>query len=218
VDKLTFYEQVGIVIPGSVLLAGLLFIFPALNAFGPKEGVTLGQFGIFLLLSYATGHLVAAIGNVLESLGWKIAGGLPSNWVLQTDGNSLLNAKQLEQLAAKAKSRLGLDIEKVPGMEAKVWFPITRQIYADVAKGGKPQRVDTFNGNYGLNRGLAAATLALALVCATQKLWLIALGFLVVAIVYGYRAYRFAVYYARELYLQFLVMENTPTATSSEKK
>jgi hypothetical protein len=45
-DKLTFYEQVGIVIPGSVLLAGLLFLFPILNAYVPKEGVTLGQFGI----------------------------------------------------------------------------------------------------------------------------------------------------------------------------
>lgn len=27
-------------------------------------------------------------------------------------------------------------------------------MYADVANKGKPQRIDTFNGNYGLNRGL----------------------------------------------------------------
>jgi hypothetical protein len=49
---MTFYEQVGIVIPGSVFLVGLLFYFPALNALMVKDGVTLGQFGIFLLLSF----------------------------------------------------------------------------------------------------------------------------------------------------------------------
>jgi adenylate cyclase len=31
VNKMTFYEQVGIVIPGSVFLVGLLFYFPSLN-------------------------------------------------------------------------------------------------------------------------------------------------------------------------------------------
>jgi len=42
-SKLTFYEQVGIVIPGSVLLVGLLFYFPGLSALMAKDGVTLGQ-------------------------------------------------------------------------------------------------------------------------------------------------------------------------------
>jgi hypothetical protein len=54
---MTFYEQVGIVIPGSVLVVGLLFYFPELNTLVAKDGVTLGRFGIFLLLSYAAGHL-----------------------------------------------------------------------------------------------------------------------------------------------------------------
>jgi hypothetical protein len=55
-NKPTFYEQAGIIIPGAVLLVGLLFYFPALNALMAKDGVSLGQFGIFLLLAYAAGH------------------------------------------------------------------------------------------------------------------------------------------------------------------
>jgi hypothetical protein len=51
-NKLTFYEQVGIVIPGSVLVFGLVFFFPALQTVLTREGVSLGDLGIFVLLSY----------------------------------------------------------------------------------------------------------------------------------------------------------------------
>ena len=210
-DKLTFYEQVGIVIPGSVLMAGLLFFFPALNAIVPKDGVTLGQFGIFLLLSYAAGHLVAAAGNVLELM-WKLAGGMPTDWVTRADGNSLLNADQMKMLTDKVRARLGITIDNVVGSDARKWYPVSRQIYSDVAKNGKPQRIDTFNGNYGLNRGLCASTLLLALASFVEGQGLIGAALLIGAAIYGYRAYRFGVYYGRELYLQFLVVEDAPKA------
>jgi hypothetical protein len=206
VNKMTFYEQVGIVIPGSVFLVGLLFYFPALNALMAKDGVTLGQFGIFLLLSYAAGHLLAAIGNAMETAFWKIAGGMPTDWVTNVSGTSLLAPSQIEALAEKARTRVGSKIDKIPGTDRKVWFPISRQIYADVAKNGKSDRIDTFNGNYGLNRGLASATLGLAIVSFTQAQHGVGAAFLAVMLVYGYRAFRFARYYAREVYVQFLVL------------
>jgi len=91
-------------------------------------------------------------------------------------------------------------------MDRKTWFPISRQIYADIAKNGKPDRIDTFNGNYGLNRGLAAATLALAIVSLAEAQKGVAAALVAVTVVYGYRAYRFARHYAREVYVQFLVL------------
>ncbi len=204
-NKITFYEQVGIVIPGSVLLVGLLFYFPALNALLAKDGVTLGQFGIFLLLSYAAGHLIAAIGNLVENLLWRLTGGMPSDWVTKPDA-SLLSSQQVDLLERKVRSRLGMTIDKVRGLDRKIWWPISRQIYADVAKNGKPERIDTFNGNYGLNRGLSAACLALACVAALQAHWPVTIGLIVLSGVYVYRAYRFGMHYGRELYLQFLVL------------
>jgi threonine/homoserine/homoserine lactone efflux protein len=103
-------------------------------------------------------------------------------------------------------------------MDQKAWWPISRQIYADVAKNGKPDRIDTFNGNYGLNRGLAAATFALACVAAMDGKWFMALVLLVLTVVYDYRAYRFGVYYGRELYLQFLVLNDATAKNTSSRK
>src|ERR1044072_8900481 len=203
--KLTFYEQVGIVIPGSVLMAGLLFFFPALNALVPKDGVTLGQFGIFMLLSYAAGHLVAAAGNVLEPM-WKLAGGMPTDWVTRADGYSLLNADQVKKLTDKGRALCGSMIANVAGYDALKWYPISRQIYADVAKNGKPQRIDTFNGNYGLNRGLCASTLLLALTSFVEGQRLIGAALLIVAAIYGYRAYRFGGDYGGGVCLRLVLM------------
>lgn len=205
-NKPTFYEQVGIIIPGAVFLVGLLVYFPALNSLMAKDGVSLGQFGIFLLLSYAAGHLLAAVGNALEAVLWPLAGGMPSDWITREKGTSLLTRTQIDAVAAKARSKLGCVIEAIPGTDRKTWFPISRQIYAEVMKNGKPDRIDTFNGNYGLNRGLSASMLGLMILSLLQGRRAFALGFLILAFVYAYRAYRFGRYYARELYLQFLVL------------
>jgi hypothetical protein len=216
VNKLTFYEQVGIVVPGSVFMFGLLFFIPALQTVLTKDGVSLGDLGIFVLLSYAAGQLIAAIGNVGESILWRFVGGMPTDWITRTD-TTLLSLSQIELIQKKLESRLGIS-EKVRGLNPIVWWPISRQIYADIAKNGKPDRIDTFNGMYGLNRGLAAATFALGCVAAVQGKWSIALGLVVLTAVYDYRAYRFGVHYGRELYLQFLVLNDTSAKSASSEK
>ena len=80
-------------------------------------------------------------------------------------------------------------------------------------KNGKPQRIDTFNGNYGLNRGLCAATLALGVLYLIAKDWVVAVGLLCVSATYLYRAQRFGVHYAREMYVQFLLLPGTSAAS-----
>jgi hypothetical protein len=154
-----------------------LFYIPALNALVAKDGVTLGQFGIFLLLSYAAGHFIAALGNVLESVLWRPFGGMPSDWVTKRQ-SSLLSPQQIVALETKVTSRFNLSIGKLTGMDRNAWWPISRQVYADVGKNGKVERIDTFNGNYGLNRGLSAACVALAIVAATQAQWHVVIAWL----------------------------------------
>ena len=48
--------------------------------------------------------------------------------------------------------------------------------------------------------------------------WSIALGLLALTAVYDYRAYRFGVHYARELYLQFLVLNDMDSKNASSDK
>jgi hypothetical protein len=90
------------------------------------------------------------------------------------------------------------------------WSPVFRQIYSDVEKNGKPARGDIFNGNYGLNRGLCAAALALsvAIIILSTSNWQVSLGLLAVSSVYLYRTHRFGVHYAREILNQFLLLPN----------
>lgn len=203
--KLSFYEQVGIVIPGAVVLFGLLFYFPPLVAILAKDGISVGGLGVFVLVAYAAGHLVAGIGNVIESALWWFFGGMPSDWVVKPAPN-ILAEPQINRLLGHVRSRLGLELETVIGLERRSWWPISRQLYADVMKHGKPQRIDIFNGNYGLNRGLSAATAALCAVAFFEKDWWAALGLLVASAIYLFRAYRFGIHYARELYNQFLTL------------
>jgi len=204
-QKMTFYEQLGIVIPGSVLMLGLVLFYPDLRILTVKDGVSVGDLGLFVLVAYAAGHLVAAIGNAIEAAFWKMMGGMPSDWITR-DPPGLLSAAQIENVRTKAGSRLSISLDKMAGLERAVWWPISRQIYADVAKNGKAERIDTFNGVYGLNRGLASACFALVVVAAVHHHWPAVVGLAIAGAVYGFRAYRFGVHYAREMYLQFLVL------------
>jgi hypothetical protein len=204
-QKPTFYEQVGIVIPGSVLVFGLVLYYPELQLLTTKDAFAVGELGLFILIAYAAGHLIAAIANALETLFWGALGGMPSDWVTR-DPPGLLSTEQVENLRAKVGTRLNVSIAKMAGLDRKKWWPISRQIYADVGKNGKPDRIDTFNGMYGLNRGLASSCLVLTVVALAHADWLISAGLFAAACIYGYRSYRFGAHYARELYLQFLVL------------
>jgi hypothetical protein len=105
------------------------------------------------------------------------------------------------------RARLRHDIPGVVGMERDTWNRIFQQLYRDVLAHGAG-RTETFNGNYGLNRGLASASLVLAaavLIFLPQK-WFVTLVLFSVAAVYLYRTYRFGVHFAREVYTRFLLL------------
>jgi len=204
-QKPTFYEQVGIIIPGSLLMFGLVLYYPELKILTTKDAFSVGELGLFVLISYAAGHLIAAIANALENLFWGALGGMPSDWVTR-DPPGLLSAEQIENLRTKVQTRLNITIAKMAGFDPKKWWPISRQIYADVGKSGKLDRIDTFNGVYGLNRGLASSCLVLMVVALARADWLIAAACSSRLASTASAAYRFGVHYARELYLQFLVL------------
>jgi hypothetical protein len=219
--KLSFYEQVGIVVPGSVLLFGLLLLQPDLRALFAKDGVTVGGLGIFVLIAYAAGHLVAALGNLLEAVLWAPFGGMPSNWVVRVDSR-LLTPQQVMLLEKLVRARLRLEIPTLVGMPRSAWNRMFQQLYRDVLIHGEG-RVETFNGNYGLNRGLAASTLMLATLVPVfvSGKYYVSVILLCVAAVYLYRSYRFGVHFAREVFTRFLLLPAEPpnaTKTAPEQK
>lgn len=217
--NLTFYEQVGILIPGGVLLFGLFFYVPELQAMFAKEGIGLGSLGIFLIVAYAVGHALAGFGNLIDNAYWHFRGGLPSNWVIGSKPR-LLSTAQIATVHERIRQRLGLTLPPLSDLDAHTWYPVTRQIYSDVQRFGRPDRVDTFNGNYGLNRGLSMATLALAIVTliAKPEQWYVSLGLLLLSVVYLYHMSRFGQHYARELFVQFLLLPTDPGKPKKNKR
>src|ERR1700722_1831742 len=129
-NKLTFYHHVGIVTPGALFLFGLMFYVPSLHDVFTKEGVSIGGFGIFVIISYAIGHLLAAFGNFIESIYWRLKGDMPSSWIVGRQPQ-LLSGSQIQRVQEQTASRLGLTLLLAETTPA-AWSPVFRQIYSDV--------------------------------------------------------------------------------------
>lgn len=214
--NLDFYEFVGILLPGVVLLAVAGLAFPEVKAELVGRNLSAGDFGLASLIAYVLGHLVQAVGNGLETVWWKIWGGMPTDWI-RSGKHRLISHEQERLLEAALRKLLRKDaIELKRESDPGQWYSITRQIYACVSATGHAQRVDVFNGNYGLCRGVAAA-LGVSLVIILLRDWaawraaLVLVGLAALAI---YRMYRFGVRYGRELFVQF-IQASTPTGEAT---
>lgn len=205
-----YYEFAGVLAPGAVVVYGLARIYPALGILSVTENVSFGELGLILILAYVAGHLIQAFGNFIEWAWWKGAGGKPTDWIRVRKRNILAEA-QWNTLPTKIQSQLGLNCpNRLSDISPADWAPITRQVYAAVRKDGRNERVDIFNGNYGMFRGIAASLVLILVVLlsdveSNQLRLYFALATLTLLALF--RMHRFAVYYARELFVQFLEIE-----------
>lgn len=202
-----YYELRGVLTPGATVLLFVLVLFPSeLPALKPNE-LSVGEFGILLLGSYIAGHLLQAIANQFEDLYWKrLRGGWPSDWV-RSNKKILIAPVQREALSGALHSVLRLTIEPTEKLSERDWQGITNQMRASVQAANRDRRLEVFNSNYGLFRGMSLALLLdLSLVVLNHGLGqLTLLAGLVVAVGLSLaRMDRFSIHYSRELFAQFL--------------
>jgi hypothetical protein len=212
--ELTFYEQVGILIPGAILVFSLTLLFSGWGKIFGSDGITVGGLGLFLIIAYGAGHAVAAVGNGLERLFWAAFGGMPSEWFVSRRPKLALSNEQVERVRGRIMERFRYQAPQVQELSRTNWRPIFAQIYRDVLS-CNPGRVEVFNGNYGLNRGLAAAFVAdtaIILIVRPTNAIVIAAGTFAFAVLFLYRMHRFGVHFAREVYYCFM----NPAADSGE--
>ncbi len=200
------YEYVAVIAPGAVLMFGGLVLFPHLNPLPVQKGFTIGDLGIFMLLAFVAGHLVQAVGNLIEKVWWFFFGGMPTEWVVGKP-ERLLAQVQVDKLSAKVADDLGVD-GGLPKISKQDWFPITRQIYAKVNAAGRSGRADVFNRTYGLMRGVTASffMLAILVMVADFQEWRVALGASILGAVALARMHLFGKHYAREVFVQYLTL------------
>lgn len=206
----SYYDIFGVLAPGTVFLAALLLLFGDLESARLIEGVSVGGLGVLAILGYAAGHLVQAVGNVLEKLYWRPWGGMPSDWVRTgKHGRLPFSEAQMEKLREVCSSKLGLSIEgSIQELSAEEWDGITSQIKAAIKAEERAGRVSTFNSKYGFHRGLTASLLMVApAALLTNRIW-IGVASVLCVLVTGYRMHRFARHYARELFVQALQLAN----------
>ncbi len=203
------FEFTGILVPGVITLYGLTRLFPDAIGFVSDKDISVGDLGIFVVLAYAAGHLIQALGNLLELVFWQIRGGKPTDWVRNND-RSYLSTEQTPALEERISILYPKALAKTIAERSKNdWGALTKQIYAIVETAGRSRRVDIFNGNYGMFRGIAAALI----VCWVSAIFsnynsagsLILIGAL--AVLALIRMNRFGIDYARELFIQFVSLD-----------
>ncbi|MEO3432378.1 hypothetical protein [Inquilinus sp. CAU 1745] len=218
VKTLSFYEYAGIIAPGVAFLFGLFFVSPELEAVFLQEGFTVGDLGLFLLVSYVVGHLVAALGNLLEAAYWKLHGGKPSTWVLRP-GERLVSNVQVEKLDRMLGPQLDMALPPVRQMARKQWEHIFMQVTVCVRRRKADDRAEIFNAVYSLSRGVAAALLAVAATNAWLhwERWQTTLGALLLFAIALYRMHRFGVHYGRTMLREFLDLPERPGSVAKEE-
>lgn len=217
-----YYEFTGILTPGVILLYVVSLKFPAVTPFMSSQQLSVGALGLFIVLAYVAGHLVQSLGNLIEWVFWKPFGGMPSNWVIAGRTPGYLSPQQVEVLPAKVEQILGWKLGKaLSKMTEKEWKPVVGSIYASVQSAGRSGRVDVFNGNYGMLRGVGSALLvaaALSVVGKGDAQWFAAGTVLVLAALALVRMFQFGRHYARELFIQFLILKPESLAAPEKKK
>jgi len=209
-----FQELASILVPGGTLLAASMLMMGDQSPL-PLAGMTGPHLAVFLIVAYATGHMLQIFGTLIEGFWWKRHGGMPIDWVRQS-GKGLLTEDQRTELARQAQAKLGIALPAgLEGLSKGQWYFLTRQLLAYVQGAGQPQQLHHLTGNYELNRGIAASALALAAgIAIRDPMALLAMDnldlyyiFLAIcaATLAAYQMERYAVQYALELFCQFIV-------------
>src|SRR6267378_2576367 len=99
------YEILALILPGAVILYGIGKLFPQLMFFS-NTTFSFGDFGIFVLIAYVTGHIVQVFGGIVENV-WRSLRGDPLHWLMEGK-KQVIFTYQVTELEDKIAKRLGI--------------------------------------------------------------------------------------------------------------
>jgi len=197
------YEFIAVAIPGAIPTLTISLLVPEVAAVIMTNGVDLGSFGIFLIVSFVVGHVVQLVGNVIEQIEGLVTFGAIDMAV--RDERRPMHSEQWDRF----KKRLAeAGISGAAGITSKTWPGLRREVYAQLSADGRTERIDVFNRTYGLCRGMvagAAMSAGAILSLGDENGWkLSAMILLFLALPLYVRMRRFSRYYFTELVSQFV--------------
>ncbi|WP_286800824.1 hypothetical protein [Oceanicaulis sp. UBA2681] len=211
--KFEAYDYIGVIVPGSILVVTASLLFPEWTSL-LGASITLGDLGLVLILAFLAGHLLQAVGNLWETIVWSVMGGMPSSWPARVK-TLLLSDDQLNRLDERLQADFSIDRTELADGRAMI-----REIMVRIKRQGDVERIERFNRNYGLMRGVAAGLLVaglLVLVLESES-WPIAVMLGVAAGVATYRMVRFGIHYGREMYVEYLSLPVPDTQQTDQSK
>ena len=178
------YESISYIIPGTILLLGLitLFFWPWLRAqFGGEKGkFDLSKFGALIIVAFVLGHLLHGLYRLVgEQQPWSCESGVygVNVVVLHPDKLELLSSDELSKLRAAVQNKFnvtmkkpkegpkGLNLKENKNEDLIRWCNVVMRVSNAVHQDKKGDLVDIFLRDYGLHFGLATAFVVL-LLCA----------------------------------------------------
>lgn len=209
--KFDAYEYIGVIVPGTIVLYVAAVLYPS-SLPGVTTSLSLADLGVALVLAFVAGHLIQAGGNAWEDMIWFFTDGMPTSWAAK-DKTTLLSADQLTRLDTCFARDFQCERSSLTDGRGPM-----RELFVRIRKHGKTERIDKFNRNYGLMRGIAVAFLAAAalILLKSPYLWREALSMLALCAVATYRMVRFGTHYAREVFVEYLSLDpNSDTKSPS---
>ncbi|MEN8951806.1 hypothetical protein [Planktotalea arctica] len=204
------YEFIAVMIPGALPTLTVSLLVPDVATLLLTNGVELGAFGIFLIVSFVVGHVVQLFGNMIEKAETFVTYG-PVDMAVRSSRRPM-DADQWQRFVNVIET-LGLTTQQGPTHET--WPGIRREVYARLSADGRTERIDMFNRTYGLCRGMVAGALlssGIMLLLGEADSWktaILVVGLLALPLYVRMR--RFSRYYFNEIVSQFLATQNEQT-------
>lgn len=197
--ELSLYEFAGVLIPSVILLFFTELLIEHAYFFKIIDFSTLGESIIFLAVAYGLGHVLHGIGNLLESLLWKIFGGMPTGWLTGEPRfkQTLFDEHDTKKIIEKIYKNFGESEGKDYG----------QLVYADLFAKNQTGKIDIFNANYSMFRGLTVSFTILGTLTLGLFDWRYALIPFVLMVLSLYRMFLFAKLYAKEVYRTYLIID-----------
>jgi hypothetical protein len=204
-DRLSLYDTLAALIPGSLLVASIAVLFPAATA--PFRSAALpSEFAVIALLAAAmlAGLLTQTVGSALERPLLRVFGGLPSDRALSGKlGERYLPRDAAKRIETKLRSRFGANASK-------------RALFLgamNLAESVPESKAAAFNAQYGHLRAVFTLFLFLlglgvaSRLCGAAVAWdptayqTSVLLLVVATALFAWRTWQRGAYYAREVLL-----------------
>lgn len=211
-SKFDYYDILGIIIPGIILMFWVPVCFPNIVNIFPK--IKLPDAFIVLALTAGSvflGQLVQAIGSIAEPALFWTWGGRPSNQALENGLGRYISKNTAKRVKEKIESRIGT------GTENNSLFLFAMQL-AETASIGRASR---FNALYAYHRGLFVLVFisllffigsiiwGAAVTWSIKQIFILIIFLVLLMILVWNRAKQRAFYYVREVLLTAESILNT---------